>query len=322
MRDLHSSALPNSAEGRRQDQLRKEGTRLVLGVLQLLGLSYEGTGGWHLVACCTPNSRLGFVNTTRGLALETELVVTDELLEALTVPEQGSGQVASGAAAWSSPDLGGPKRATVPRSWVQLLVDVRTGTTEPAMLSMAEVNPRMVGWCLPTVYGRRGMPGGARLDGEGTLLRVPTDEWPFTREQAERCIKVGAPWFSSLLDRMGEPPQRPDWVFIEAAQAELAKQVGLVAVLARVEGTMLPVLAERLGSMAQHRTQLAYDAIRALQDDGRTEDWQTVLEAVARTIVAEMLEPFLYGVKPLLERLLEAYAGEEGHVAVDIPQFP
>lgn len=336
MRDLHSSELTSlpTEEARRHLDLRREGTALVLGGLEALGLSYTGTGGWHLAACRTTDGCLGFVNTATGCALATQLAVGDALLDALTVPEQGPGQVASGAAAWTSPDVGEPQRLTLPSGWVQLLVDVRRLDVDPATLPLDELAPRMVAWCLPTVYGRRGRPGWARLDGlEATL---PTDAWPFTKAQRSRCAEVGAPWFVELLDRL--EPSSPSsgagtsaWPFTAVANDLLRDRgVAFVAALAGVEGSALPELGARLGRQAHDKAQPVLHALQAWAEEGDQSPgepvaelpkrWHPVIQALARTVVAELLDALVEdeAVRHLEARLLEAYAGA-GHVEVDLP---
>jgi hypothetical protein len=205
---------------RRQLELREAGAAIVRGVLRTVGASsygndwtgYSGTSGWHVTAYMTTERQIGFVNMALGNAVLTDATLEAEIAEALTVPQQSEGVLASGAAAWSAPDVGmsqpekdsdgvvrlaAPKKESgpeAPRGWVQLVLDLR-GTAEPV-----PCRAHVCAWGLRTCYeGRRGGPGAQHLDGHQHPPMFARD-WPLTSEQITRLRIVGEP----ILRRMAE----------------------------------------------------------------------------------------------------------------------
>jgi hypothetical protein len=157
--------------------LRTRGEHIVRGALAHLGHRYTGTNGWHIGAYATP-TRLGFVNIATGVAVETDITLDADVIEATTIPDQEAGPQVSGAVAWTYPDPGEAHRASAPRGWVQLMVDVRDlgGPIEP-LATRAHV----VAWGLATCYeGRPGKPGYTGLDSFGAGL-----DWPVTEATTE-----------------------------------------------------------------------------------------------------------------------------------------
>jgi hypothetical protein len=180
-----------------QKALRDEGAAAVRGALAALGLRYTGTGGWHLVPCVTPIGLLGLVDTARGMAVCTDLTLRPLVIEALTVPAQGTGQVASGAAAWTAPDAGAPRRAAVPEGWVQLLVDVREDVADGVRPAQVHSQARVAVWGLPTCYGPRGRPGPVSLDRQREDRSAAS--WPWDPERTARVRALGLPWLDALI---------------------------------------------------------------------------------------------------------------------------
>lgn len=140
--------------------LRNAAGRRCRGVLAGLGHTYTGSHGWHILAMATARDTIGFVDSAMGVAVETEVSIEPEEIEALTVPEQAEGPVASGAAFWTSPDAGEGHRASAPKGWRQLLVDLRD-RKDPVV----RASGRVVAWGLTTCYGSTGQPGPLGLDG-------------------------------------------------------------------------------------------------------------------------------------------------------------
>lgn len=190
-----------------------------------MGLEYHGTGGWHVTAYATPEGRLGFVNNAHGVAVTTAIELRDELVEAVTVPDQSAGMQASGAAAWTSPDAGvaelvedtdGVMRLAkpaqmpgVPDGWIQLLVDVRSGVGSPPEVTLGAVRARVVMWGLRTCYGHAGRPGYTSLAADARLS--PAD-WPATYEIQTAMCAIGAPWLRETAQRVAALAGRGDEV--------------------------------------------------------------------------------------------------------------
>lgn len=189
-RTLHSSDLSrvygDLEIAKSQRELRERGAQTARAALKALGYTFEGTGGWHVLPHVTPAGRLGYVNTTQGIAVETSIRLEPELVEAITVPGQPEGPQASGAAAWASPDAGEARRATAPKGWTQLLVDLRGG----ADLELGRFRAWVAAWGLATCYeSRRGEPGVTYLCPRGEERLVPA-EWPMTDERRGELTEI------------------------------------------------------------------------------------------------------------------------------------
>lgn len=204
-REMHIADLRKLAHPIAQEQVarRERGSLLVRGVLRTVVAAsrggaawegYTGTHGWWITAHVTPEGYVGFVNIAHGVAVATETVLEPELIEALTVPAQKEGVLASGAAAWTAPDAGlGDKEVEAPHGWTQLVLDLRG--VVPAIACVAYV----CAWGLRTCYsGRRGVPGEQYLDALPDVPLAPPDEWRLTREQLARVRAAGEP----ILRRM------------------------------------------------------------------------------------------------------------------------
>jgi hypothetical protein len=107
-------------EATRQLKLREAGAAKVRGVLKAAGKVYTDTSGWWIVPFITTNKEIAFVNIAHGVAVASNVQLDEDTIEALTVPDQGEGVKASGAAVWTSPDAGVGFKAKSPPGWVQL----------------------------------------------------------------------------------------------------------------------------------------------------------------------------------------------------------
>lgn len=208
-RTLHSGELAAYGElplARRQLALRRKGTGLVRAALKALGHEYNGSSGWWITACATPTGTLGLINIAHGVAVETDVCLEAELIEALTIPDQGEGVKASGAAAWTAPDAGEGHRASAPSGWTQLLVDVRKGAGESEQCELDSVSARVVMWGLQTCYGRPGAPGYTLLDGPmyESKSRQPIQEWPMEWEVRKTIRCIGTTWMDQVARRLSE----------------------------------------------------------------------------------------------------------------------
>lgn len=222
-RRMHIADLARGTDpsARRQLALRERGAALVRGILRTVGVSsygadwrgYDGPSGWHVTAYVTPELSVGFVNIAQGVAVATDVQLDLEVAEALTVPEQDEGVLASGAAAWTAPDVGlaqlaqgsdgvmrlGPPKLgpEAPRGWTQLALDLR-GTADAVPCSA-----RVVAWGLHTCYeGRRGEPGAQHFDAPGRRLRA--DEWPLSGAQRARLRAVGEPMLRRIALQLAD----------------------------------------------------------------------------------------------------------------------
>lgn len=200
-RALHTSDLRavwgDQPLAQRQIELRETGGARVRGALVAAGHSYSGTAGWHIIPYVTPAParEVGYVDTARGRAYLTGVTLDDETIVALTVPGQGPGSQASGAAAWSSPDVGRGGSTEAPDGWVQLAVDIRT---HERVEKMEPITPRLVAYGLVTCYSRRGAP-----------LTDLVSEWPLDEDQRDRVRAIARAWLESTLERLGGDPGYP-----------------------------------------------------------------------------------------------------------------
>ena len=210
LRSMHWAEVRRLADGGDAAATRhlascNEGTGLVRGALAALGYRYTGTGGWWISAFAAPSGMLGLVNTAKGIAVETDVALSAEVIMACTTPDQGEGQVSSGAAAWTSPDAGEPHRRSAPDGWVQLLVDVRESVRDGVVTPEMRVAARVIAWGLPTCYdGARGTPGHDALDPEPGAVMIEPEAWPWDSERRERTHRVGVAWLDGLARRMAE----------------------------------------------------------------------------------------------------------------------
>lgn len=185
---------------KRHVDLRVQAAVTVRAALSALGHEYHATHGWHITAMVTPDGRLGFVNTATGTAVDTDVRLGDDVVTAVTIPDQADGPLASGAVAWAGVDLGESRNASSPAGWRQLLVDVRTDRSaqpQPTTMTWAAVT----WWCLATCYSsglaRYGRPGIACLD-DHPGARAPIDDWPMSHEQRERMHAVALRWLRRI----------------------------------------------------------------------------------------------------------------------------
>jgi hypothetical protein len=214
-RGMHSSELArvygDLPLAQSQLELRRAANGIVRAALKSLGYEYSGTGGWHIVACVT-ESRLGFVNIAHGIAVETDVSLDSELVEAVTVPDQGTGVKASGAAAWTSPDAGIVQLADdgtlcapakfqgAPEGWTQLLVDVRSDAGDATAVELTNISARVVMWGLRTCYGEPGAPGYTTLDGRD---RLPMHAWPTENHEVRHVMRrYGSKWLDSVARKL------------------------------------------------------------------------------------------------------------------------
>lgn len=212
-RTLHAADLESIYRdvpiARDQLQLRRRGTGIVRAALRALGHEYSGSGGWHITAYATDRSKLGFINLAHGVAVETDVQLDTAMVEALTIPEQGEGPKASGAAAWTTPDAGEGRRASAPPGWVQLLVDVRVSASGGKDVSLERVSARVVCWGLRTCYTsypnnepELGHPGYVDL-GCDSKRRLPIAEWPMVNADVRREMRaIGAKWLDSVARKL------------------------------------------------------------------------------------------------------------------------
>ena len=212
-RGLHISDLRRhpSEVARCQLALRMEGTDTVLGVLQTLGYCYRGTGGWWITAYADGQNRLGFVNNAKGIAVITSIVLSPAVVEALTIPNQVPGPQVSGAAAWTSPDVGEARNASAPNGWVQLLVDLRMDARGAPYTAERSVVPpavpctaRVIRWGLATCYqGLPGEPGYTALDPAPDHPKLPLSDWPCSKEIRRRMAAVADRRLHDLAHTLG-----------------------------------------------------------------------------------------------------------------------
>ncbi len=194
----HSSD-PVAAE---QIRLREEGTRLVLGTLKALGYKYTASNGWWISAFAAPKRSLGFVNTSKGIAVLTDVQLPPDVIEALTIPEQGAGQVASGAAAWTYPDAGEPRHSSAPDGWTQLLVDVRASVEGVAVTDVA-CCAHVIMWGLPTCYdGERGPAGYECLDPLAEKPSIAAEDWPCPTTIRQRLAERAEIWLKETAENL------------------------------------------------------------------------------------------------------------------------
>lgn len=210
VRGLHITELRKRTDAiaQRHLALRNAGTDMVLGALQTLGHTYRGSSGWWITAYATPGHTLGLVNNAKGFAVLTDLRLDAAIVEALTVPDQRPGPQASGAAAWTSPDVGEAHHASAPTDWVQLLVDLRVSARgEPYSPERSTLPPavscraRVVRWGLATCYGGEiGKPGYDTLDPGAEGKRLPIEEWPCGDRDIRREMRnAGEAWLGDVM---------------------------------------------------------------------------------------------------------------------------
>ena len=221
---------------------RREGQRIVHSVLSACGLVYTGTAGWHVTAYITPDMTVGLVDIARGIAVEaTGVKMSPEIIEALTIPDQAEGCLASGAAAWTSPDAGVAelvatseggrslmlcvtgRRPSAPDGWKQLLVDVRWGGEE--LLPLPDANLRLHSIGYQTCYGdtRRPCRSIDRTDDRDNPQWWPFDDQQMVRVRAARdewlrreCRRIKADWQGERVNCYPDQEAR-DWACNEAA---------------------------------------------------------------------------------------------------------
>ena len=185
---------------RRHVSLRDQAAGTVRAALAALGHEYDATNGWNITAMVTPDGRLAFVNTASGTAVETDVRLDEDVVQAATIPDQADGPQASGAVAWVGVDIGESRNATAPAGWRQLLVDVRTdrgAEPQPTTMTWAAVT----WWCLKTCYtsesARYGEPGLASLAGYPKVT-VAVGDWPVSHEQRRRMNDVALSWLRAI----------------------------------------------------------------------------------------------------------------------------
>lgn len=216
-REMHTRDLLRGDEAaQRHAEIRVRAGARIRGALHAMGVHYRATSGWQTIAMVTPDRRLGFVNTAKGVAVETDLTLSGEAIEALTVPDQGTGPKVSGAAAWSCPDVGEPHHTSAPEGWTQLITDLRDSTDEARRhtaeeLPISDVRPRVVRWGLATCYdGEPGRPGPTHIEpgihDEHTL--APGD-WPY-EDRHRAMVEIGMPWLRGLAARLARDAGRDD----------------------------------------------------------------------------------------------------------------
>jgi hypothetical protein len=138
---------------------RQHGRQIVRGALLACGERHTGTGGWHVLPCVF-DGRVGWVDSARGRAYLSTAELAPELVEALTVPEQPEGAVASGAS-FVPASVAQTSRVQQPAGWTQLLVDVRVDVQDaPAVEATDGVTAELVAWGLRSCYSEPGAPLG------------------------------------------------------------------------------------------------------------------------------------------------------------------
>lgn len=177
-----------------QMRLRASGRRAVLGALLACGERHTATGGWHVIACATPEGRIGWVDTAKGRAYLSTAALSAEEVVALTVPEQREGAVASGAVHVDA-RTAGSGRVETPDSWHQLLVDVRVMGTDDA--ASEGVTAELVCYGLVTCYSHRGAPAAGTWERWGEEV----DEGLQGRVRSLARIRLEA-----IRDSLGEDP--------------------------------------------------------------------------------------------------------------------
>ena len=204
-RGMHSATLRKTDHpiARRQLQLRETTGAIVRGALAAQGLRFRATQGWNISAFATPDGHVGFVNTATGVAVVTDVEISPEAVEALTVPDQADGPVSSGAAAWSSPDAGESHRASAPAGWRQLIMDLRDYEEVADIRCTATV----VVWGLHTCYSdregkpERGWPGYQSLSLRTTGL-IPLEDCPADDDISARIAAIGTAWLDTVAMRL------------------------------------------------------------------------------------------------------------------------
>jgi len=328
--DVFGRPLPRSeavaAEARRQLALRRSGVAAVHGLLRALDLGpWHATAGWHVTAYVTPDATVGLVDVARGVAVEARGVcLADDVIEALTIPEQSAGCLASGAAAWTAPDVGVAelasggrmlagkavetaavrdtgRRPSTPDGWRQLLCDLRGGDgVEPT--ADPDVILHTIG--LRTCYGDAGRP--ARMIDERTASRWPgTAWWPLTRDQRHRCAALRQEWLDGEARRLDPTGSNHD---VYPDQRERVPH-GSDAATAIQQNDIMWWRAEAARSASRAALREAgHDAIRRLCDHDHDAAPSRVPGALTERLYRD-LEPVCDALVPLLGEWPAEYDG-------------
>jgi hypothetical protein len=258
---------------KRQTQLREVGESLIRGVLRALtGCVFSNTGGWHIAAYVTADGQLGYVNIAHGAAVLTDVRLERQTIEALTIPEQSEGPMFSGAAIYTSPDVGEAHRSEAPRGWTQLVLDLRG--EDPVVPCTAHV----CAWGLRTCYdennrepngpGRRGEPGVLQLADHNA--RSLPDGWLIPDAARARMHAAAAP-------------------IIQRITLDVAEMAGLRDEMQAAITSGGLAAAWTLAFESRGRTEGGYTALASLNSAINTTTGKVIRDALRRHGVSHML---------------------------------